>query len=540
MYSERLCPMKLLRFFALLFLLSSSALAQTVAVSATLTDGQGNPVPGAYLHFELYNCGTNFPTVTGPGIAIVQKSFDLQPNSAGVIGGVVEPNDLIKCGNVSSTLWTVQLMASGASPLNAALRYNICSSTETGPTCAQAGGPGAVFNPATAQPAQISGSLVNYIPGPPGYILLLSNAPNSQTWVQPPGTAATFTGNFLFNDGIFSGPVFVAQLPTLNANFVYVSDATPGSSPCTGGGTGSPAFYVNGIWECALGNSGPSGSSFTGSVGRIPLFTSTTGGGNSCLADSNTGSGGSIFNACGTENFNLGSFQTVTYPAIVNLNTLNATIASIGTLTLNNFVFNGPAAITTACPSVAPANPAAGHAELAILYPSCLFGEFPGGGTAFYNFPMQYANFPIGGKVAASGLNTLFGDAAEFDCSAPGYAGSDNGYSIQNCEAANTTYGSALDARGFQGLWSMANTSIMSLFSASYGGPMQLGDAQIRPSNGVGIPRGTMLFGSGWEGATVQPYDGATVLQATNIPINTPLLGYTGEALKLNVRLSSV
>jgi len=235
--------------------------AQTVTVSAHLIDGQGNPVSGAYLHFELYNCGSTFPTISGNSLSIVSRSFDLQPNSAGVISGIVWPNDLIRCGNVTSTLWTVTLMKSGATPLNAAQRYNICSATETGPTCAQAGGPGAVFDPSTAQPAQIAGSLINYIPGPPGYILVFANPPNNQSLVQPPGTQMTFAGSFDFTTGIDVGGVFFAQLSGLypQSNFVYVNDAVAGSSPCTGGGSGSFAFYEDGTWTCGLGGGGGGG-----------------------------------------------------------------------------------------------------------------------------------------------------------------------------------------------------------------------------------------------------------------------------------------
>jgi hypothetical protein len=193
---------KLFSIFLLLW--AASACAQTVPVTAKLTDGSGNPVPGAYLHFELYNCGNNYPSVRSAGLVVVQRSFDLQPNSAGIVSGVITPNDLILCGNVTSTLWTVTLMKSGAIPLNAAQRYNICSSTESGPPCAQSSR-GAAFDPSSAQPAQVVSGLVNYIPQPPGYILLFANPNNNQTWQQPLGTTGYFKGMFDFSGATVTG-----------------------------------------------------------------------------------------------------------------------------------------------------------------------------------------------------------------------------------------------------------------------------------------------------------------------------------------------
>ena len=60
----------------------------------------------------------------------------------------------------------------------------------------------------------------------------------------------------VFNSSI---PVFrdvttgltVATLPAVaNGSQVFVTDGTPGSSPCTGSGTGSLAIRQNGAWKC--------------------------------------------------------------------------------------------------------------------------------------------------------------------------------------------------------------------------------------------------------------------------------------------------
>jgi hypothetical protein len=54
--------------------------AQYIPVYAKLTDGTGNVSKTAYLHFELQNCGSNFPIVPGNSRVIVQTSFNLKPN----------------------------------------------------------------------------------------------------------------------------------------------------------------------------------------------------------------------------------------------------------------------------------------------------------------------------------------------------------------------------------------------------------------------------------------------------------------------------
>jgi hypothetical protein len=84
----------------------------------------------AYLHFELQNCGSNFPIVPGNSQVVVQTAFDIKPNqSDGSILGQVIPNDLILCGNTSRTFWKVTPMKNSAQALTpaAGLLYQICS-----------------------------------------------------------------------------------------------------------------------------------------------------------------------------------------------------------------------------------------------------------------------------------------------------------------------------------------------------------------------------------------------------------------------------
>ena len=49
-----------------------------VTVSASLTDGTGALYRTAYLHFQLLNCGDNFPAVPSQPGMIVQDSFSVR------------------------------------------------------------------------------------------------------------------------------------------------------------------------------------------------------------------------------------------------------------------------------------------------------------------------------------------------------------------------------------------------------------------------------------------------------------------------------
>jgi hypothetical protein len=113
--------MALKRLLSFLVLFSAVACAQYIPVYAKLTDGTGNVSKTAYLHFELQNCGSNFPIVPGNSQVVVQTAFDIKPNqSDGSILGQVIPNDLILCGNTSRTFWKVTPMKNSAQALTPA------------------------------------------------------------------------------------------------------------------------------------------------------------------------------------------------------------------------------------------------------------------------------------------------------------------------------------------------------------------------------------------------------------------------------------
>jgi hypothetical protein len=62
----------------LVTLLALPAFSQ-VTVNATLTDGSGNTSPQGYLHFELYNCGYNYPVVRNSVMTPTRNAFDIKP-----------------------------------------------------------------------------------------------------------------------------------------------------------------------------------------------------------------------------------------------------------------------------------------------------------------------------------------------------------------------------------------------------------------------------------------------------------------------------
>jgi hypothetical protein len=71
----------LLKISASLYLFFALALTvhAQVTVSANLTDGTGATCRTAYLHFQLLNCGDNFPAVPSQPGLIIQDSFDIHP-----------------------------------------------------------------------------------------------------------------------------------------------------------------------------------------------------------------------------------------------------------------------------------------------------------------------------------------------------------------------------------------------------------------------------------------------------------------------------
>ncbi len=505
----------------------------TNLTTGTMTSGVANLYRSAYLHFQLVNCGDNIPVVPGQPNAVVQDSFDLRPATPGsAIVGQILGNDQITCGNVISTYYEITAMKDASHPLRDGIPYVICSALATISTCGNGASLGS-FNIVTADP-------MSQPPPVPGFVEVYGNPSNNQAINQPTGTIFNFYGTWEFNQGVLLTPVPVTQLATLVglANFVLTSDGTPGTSPCQAGGGGAPAFYYAGAWSCSSGTGGGGGgggSTFTGTAGRIPIFISGTNGGNSCLYDSGMGglNPGSILNACPNESFNLNSFQSVIWPSLVTIPAINTTTLNATTLNATTINWTGPMILDSPAAATTPAAPLTGHGRLAMLSTG-LFGEYPVGGTAYYPFSTQYANFPLGGNITAQGATSLFGDVSYIDASSPAFTGSDNCVSILAAENANTTYSPVIDARGFQGLFTCASASIMSLISPSWQGGLEVGTAQIRPSNGIGIPRKTMVQGAGWQTGSGQPYVGSTVFQATNIPTNTPLMGWTDDNVGFN------
>jgi hypothetical protein len=109
------------------------------------------------------------------------------------------------------------------------------------------------------------------------------------------GLPNAFTSSNSFAEGVLLGPYTVSQLSTVTGitNLIVVSDGTPGSSPCTGSGTGALASYYNGQWNCGVGGGGDSISS--------PNSTLTVGGSSTAttldlnLANPNTWTGTQTF-----------------------------------------------------------------------------------------------------------------------------------------------------------------------------------------------------------------------------------------------------
>jgi hypothetical protein len=112
-------------------------------------------------------------------------------------------------------------------------------------------------------------------------ILLCSSFMFGQTHVSPAlDNANIFTNTNQFTLGLEAGPILFANLgsiSTANTTLVYITDATLGSSPCTGSGTGALAIRINGAWNCNSGASG-SGSGTVTSVGlTLPTGFTVTG-----------------------------------------------------------------------------------------------------------------------------------------------------------------------------------------------------------------------------------------------------------------------
>lgn len=88
------------------------------------------------------------------------------------------------------------------------------------------------------------------------FLLLLAIPAYSQTHVGAmQDLPNVFTSTNQFTLGITSGPILFANLGTIGTSttMIFISDATLGSSPCTGGGTGALAIRINSAWNCNAG-----------------------------------------------------------------------------------------------------------------------------------------------------------------------------------------------------------------------------------------------------------------------------------------------
>jgi hypothetical protein len=64
-----------------------NAASSYIPVYAKLTDGTGNVSKTAYLHFELQNCGSNFPTPNGVANSMLANPSVTLSTNSGLTGG---------------------------------------------------------------------------------------------------------------------------------------------------------------------------------------------------------------------------------------------------------------------------------------------------------------------------------------------------------------------------------------------------------------------------------------------------------------------
>lgn len=225
-------------FWLLAVTFAAFAAPAQVTVNATLTDGTGTVYRTAYLHFQLQNCGANFPVTTGT-TAIIQDSFDLRPPSPGSsISATVIGNDQILCGNVKSTYYQITPMKDSTHPIRDGALYVVCSASSTLTTCGNATTLG-TFNLVTALP-------MTQNPPSPGLVELYGNPTNTQTLNEPFGSKMNFVGTMDFcsatvlcgGGGGGGGSVtnIATTLPITGGSIT--TTGTIGVNPATGSATG--------------------------------------------------------------------------------------------------------------------------------------------------------------------------------------------------------------------------------------------------------------------------------------------------------------
>lgn len=100
-------------------------------------------------------------------------------------------------------------------------------------------------------------------------LLLCSSAAFCQQTGAMLGLPQVFTNTNQFTLGITVGPITFSQLAGISTSttFIYVSDATLGSSPCTGSGSGALAVRINAAWNCSVAGVGSGVTSITAGTG---------------------------------------------------------------------------------------------------------------------------------------------------------------------------------------------------------------------------------------------------------------------------------
>ena len=63
----------------------------------------------AFLHFDLQNCGVNFPTVSTGNLTVTQTTFDLHPSQLGASAG-----QALGCRARASRYFRVAILRDGA------------------------------------------------------------------------------------------------------------------------------------------------------------------------------------------------------------------------------------------------------------------------------------------------------------------------------------------------------------------------------------------------------------------------------------------
>jgi hypothetical protein len=254
------------RVLSVFLLLCASAFAQYASIQAQLTDGSGNTSAQGFLHFELYNCGYNFPTVNGSAITPVRTSFDVKSTSVnGVIFGQILGNDQILCGGVASTQWRVTLMKDQKTALQPTQPYFIAANSTWTPAAM----------PATQPPPT------------PGWIQVFGNPNASQTIAQPVNTVLKITGTLDLTgatvigfNGSSSGSGSVTSVALSMPSWLSVSGSpivTAGLFAVTAA-SGQPSHQVLGTFtgtSVALGALATADLPFTYSGNSTQIVTST-------------------------------------------------------------------------------------------------------------------------------------------------------------------------------------------------------------------------------------------------------------------------